>query len=93
MSLWSSYIVPWIQKRNLSTITVQDMTSIIMQGIDEGNRPFLAMVVYHEGIHQVGFIRQYEPNRSDLWEYGLLQKMDLCVVVKNEMNVYEPVYL
>ena len=93
MSLWSSYIVPWIEIRDISKITVQDMTSIIMQGMDDGNRPFLSMVVYHDGVHQVGFIRQYEPDRTDLWEYGLLQKMDLCVLVKNDANQYEPIYL
>lgn len=93
MSLWSSYIVPWIDKRDISTIRVEDMKSIIMQGIDIGDRPFLAMIVNHEGENKVGFIRQYESIGTDLWEYGLLDKMDLCVLVKTESNRYEPIYL
>ena len=77
MALWASFEIPFLYETSLSSIHLMDMTSIIMQGVDEKNRPFLAMRVLYDGDQRIGFIIQKYAHRDDEWEYGVLEQLDV----------------
>ena len=77
MALWARFTIPFLEKTTIKTICVSDMTSIIMQGIDDRHRPYLAMCVLYGGELRVGFIIQRYPHRCDEWEYGVLEQLDV----------------
>lgn len=77
MALWAQFDVPFLYHTTLSSIHLHDMTSIIMQGMDDHLRPYLAMRVFYDGDQRIGFIIQRYPHRSDEWEYGVLEQLDI----------------
>ena len=84
MALWASFDVPFLLESRLSAIHLQDMTSIIMQGMDETGRPYLAMRVLHEGDQRIGFIIQKHVERNDEWEYGVLEQLDTMTLTTEQ---------
>ena len=80
MSLWSSFSLPWLSHRDITTIRVQELTYFMMQGIDNEGRHYLATPVWYEGIFQVGFIIQRYAQLENEWEYGVPGKMDIWVM-------------
>ena len=91
MSLWESFDIPFLLNTKLEEIQLYEMTSIIMQGIDEKDRPYLAMRVFYESEPRIGFIIQKYSYRNDHWEYGVLENLDLYIMTAEEckrMNHY-----
>jgi len=82
MALWESFFLPFLSNTKLESIHLMDMTSLIMQGVDERHRPYLAMRVFHDGDQRIGFIIQRYPHRSDEWEYGVLEELDVYKMSK-----------
>jgi len=87
MTLWDSFVVPYLYETRLEDIQLSDMTSLIMEGMDEKNRPYLAMRVLYEGQQRIGFIIQKYSHRNDEWEYGVLEHLDVYQLSK-EACVY-----
>lgn len=77
MALWEPFSIPFLSHTHLASIHLYDMTSLIMQGVDSRLRPYLAMRVLHDGDQRIGFIIQRYPHRSDEWEYGVLEQLDV----------------
>jgi hypothetical protein len=86
MALWSSFDIPYLENSVLELIHLSDMTSIIMQGIDSKNRPYLAMRVFYDGDQRIGFIIQKYAYKNDEWEYGVLESLDLYKMTKEECD-------
>lgn len=84
MALWCRFDVPFLSHTNLQSIHLHDMTSIIMQGVDEHMRPYLAMCVFHNGEQRIGFIIQRYPHRCDEWEYGVLEQLDIYTLTEEQ---------
>jgi hypothetical protein len=84
MALWCRFDVPFLSHTNLQSIHLHDMTSIIMQGVDEQMRPYLAMRVFHDGDQRIGFIIQRYPDRCDEWEYGVLEQLDVYTLTEEQ---------
>jgi hypothetical protein len=84
MALWAQFHIPFLAETRLESVHLQDMTSIIMQGMDYQFRPYLAMLVLYENEPRIGFIIQKYVDRNDEWEYGVLEQLDTMVLTRDQ---------
>ena len=84
MALWAQFDIPFIANSNLEEINVEDMTSIIMQGMDQFGKPYLAMRILYEGHARIGFIIQKFQEHNQEWEYGVLEQLDTFTLTHDQ---------
>jgi hypothetical protein len=84
MALWAQFDIPFLTNSNLEEINVYEMTSIIMQGMDQFGKPYLAMIIQYEGQVRIGFIIQKFQEHNQEWEYGVLEQLDTFTLTNDQ---------